>query len=736
MAVTAHPAAQPGEQIFITTCAHNCGGRCVVRAHVQDGRLVRISTDNTPWNDEQPPLRACGRGFAGADRVNRSDRLLYPLVRSGPRGNGEFRRASWDEALELAASEIRRIVDTYGPTAIADLSRSGSTSMLHNRGAVGRLLNMLGGCTDLWGNLSNEAEIFAIKHTFGVGAEFKATGREGQDYLNSRLIVMWGWSPADGTFGTNTTQWLHRARQAGVRIVTINPRLSRSLKNLSDEHYFIRPATDTALALAIAYVILRDGLQDQAFLDRYTIGFDEAHLPDGAPAGASFREYVEGLSDGVPKTPAWAAPITGIPAERIEQLAREIGSTRPMALHAGYAPGRTFGGEQFHRAVFTLAAMTGNIGRPGGNSGSSGGAKFVRMGRLPTGKNPAGVQVNITQMADAILQGRAGGWPSDIKMVYSACGNLLNQIANVHRSVEAFMSLEFVLMHEQFITPMARYADVLLPATTGFERNDVHVPWTHSGHFAIYMQKAIEPMGETRNDLDICAALAERLGLEGFNPKTEDEWLREIVADSEIEDYDEFKAKGVARLAPPAHRIAFAEQVLDPERHPFNTPSGKIEIYSTWLGEHPDPYGLGWVPPVPTWVPPNEGLHEPHAARYPLQLCTPHSRARTHSIHANQEMLHKLDPQHVWINPADAAARGIHDGDPARIFNDRGVVEIPAHVTDAMAPGVVAFCEGAWFQPDERGVDIAGCPNTLSLNQPSASGSSTYNSCLVEVARA
>lgn len=734
MATTALPVALPGETVFTTTCAHNCGGRCVVRAHVKDGKLVRISTDDAPWDDDLPPLRACGRGFASVDRVNRADRLLYPLLRVGSRGSGEFRRVSWDEALERVASEMLRIRDAYGPAAIADFSRSGSTSMLHNRGVVARLLNLLGGHTELWGNLSNEAEIFAIKHTFGVGADYKATGREGQDYLNSKLIVMWGWAPADGTFGTNTTQWLHRARQAGVKIITINPRFSRSLRNLSDQHLFVRPATDTALALAIAYVIVREGLQDQDFLDRYTGGFDEAHLPPGAPAGGSFRTYLEGKADGVPKTSAWAASITGLPAKTIEALALELGTTRPMALHAGYAPGRTFGGEQFHRAVFTLAAMTGNIGRPGGNSGSSGGAKYVRMGKLPTGQNPAEVGINVTHLAEAILEGRAGGWPSDIKMVYSACGNLFNQVANVNRTVEAFQELESVVVHEQFMTPLARHADVLLPATTGFERNDVHVPWTHAGHYAIYMQKAIEPMGECRDDLAICAALAERLGIEGYNPKTEDEWLREIVAQSEVDDYDEFRAKGVARLPVPEHKIAFAGQILDPEHHPFKTPTGKIEIYSTWIAEHPDPYGLGYVPPIPTWIPPREGRHEPRAVQYPLQLCTPHSRARTHSIHHNQELLHKLDPQQVWISPADAAARGIRDGDEVRVFNDRGTVRIRAHVSDAMMPGVVALSEGAWFDPDETGADRGGNPNVLNLNQPSACGSSTYNSCLVEVA--
>ena len=721
------------EQVFSSTCAHNCGGRCVVRAHVRDGRIVRISTDESPWTPELPPLRACGRGFAAADRVYHPDRLLHPMRRVGPRGEGRFEQVSWGEALDEVASQMLRIRDTYGPAAILDTSRTGSTAMLHSRAVVARLLNLFGGCTELWGSLSNEAEIFAIDYTFGVKEEFKATGREGSDYANSKLIVMWGWSPADGTFGTNTTQWLHRAQQAGVKIVSVNPRRSESLARLAERNYPIRPGTDTAMLLAMAYVILSEGLHDQAFLDRYTLGFDSAHLPPEAPPNADFRSYLEGRVDGVPKTPRWAAEICGIPAEDIAALAREYATSKPAALHTGYAPGRTAAGEQFHRAIYTLAAMTGNIGKPGGNTGSSGGAKFVRMGKLPTGKNPAGARINSTQMADAILRGKAGGYPSDIKMVYSACGNLLNQIANVNRNVEAFERLEFVVVHDHFVTPTARFADILLPAAMSFERNDIHVPWSMAGHYALFMQKAVEPLGECRTDYEICADLAKRLGIEGYDEKGEDGWLREFVAKSDVEDYEAFKTTGVARLPAPEHAVAFAEQIADPDGHPFATPSGKIEIYSTRLAARPDPCGLGPIPPIPTWVDPFEGVTDPRRARFPLQLITPQSRARTHSTHANQEMLHRLDPPGAWINPADAGPRGIQDGQSVRIFNDRGALVLPAVVTENVAVGVISITEGRWWQPDDDGLDLGGNPNTVSLDRPSACGATTYNTCLIEV---
>ena len=731
MAVGEPIRTEAEEQVFTSTCAHNCGGRCIVRAHVRDGRIVRISSDESPWTPELPPLRACGRGFAAADRVNHPDRLMYPQRRVGARGEGRFERCTWDEALDLTAEQMLRIREQYGAAAIMDCSRTGSTTVLHSRATVGRLLNLFGGCTQLWGSLSNEAEIFGVKHTFGID-DPKATGREGRDYVNSKLIVMWGWGPADGTFGTNTVQWLNRAKQAGVKIVSVNPRRSPSLARLAERNYPIRPGTDTAMLLAMAWTILAENLHDQDFLDRYTLGFDAAHLPPVAKPCSDFRSYVEGLADGVPKTPRWAEPICGIPAEEIADFAREYATSRPAALHTGYAPGRTAAGEQFHRAAYTLAAMTGQIGIPGGNCGSSGGAKYVHMGKLPTGRNPSGARINSSQMADAILKGRAGGYPADVKMVYSACGDLLNQIGNLNKSVEAFGQLEFMVVQDHFVTPTARFADVLLPAASSFERNDVHVPWSHAGHYAIFMQKAVEPPGECRTDYDICAELARRLGVEGYDAKSEDEWLREFVGQSEIEDYDAFKASGVARLPAPEHAVAFAEQIADPDNHPFPTPSGKIEIYSTTLATNPDPYGLGRISPIPTWIDPFEGVSDPLRERYPLQLVTPHSKARTHSTHANQRMLHKLDPAGVWLHPDDAAARGIADGQQVRVFNDRGALVLPAVVTDAMARGVASITEGTWWQPDADGLDRGGNPNVLNVDRPSACGATTYNSCLVE----
>jgi anaerobic dimethyl sulfoxide reductase subunit A len=244
------------------------------------------------------------------------------------------------------------------------------------------------------------------------------------------------------------------------------------------------------------------------------------------------------------------------------------------------------------------------------------------------------------------------------------------------------------------------------------------------------MAKAVEPMYECRNDIDIFAALATRLGIDGYNDQTEEAWLREFTAGT-IDDFDAFRENGVARLPPPDDAVAFASFIRDPDRHPLATPSGRIEIYSTTLGEQPDPYGLGPISAIPTWVPPPEA-----DARYPLALCSPKSRARTHSVHGNQPVLARIDADDLWIHPDDASPRGIRDGDPVRVLNDHGATLLPAKVTTRIAPGVVSIKEGAWFTPATDGTDTAGCANVLSADRSAACGATTYNTNRVEVERA
>jgi anaerobic dimethyl sulfoxide reductase subunit A len=714
-------AAKPGETVVTTTCGHNCGGRCVVNAHVRDGRIVHISTDARRWNPEHPPLPACARGVGQIERTYHPDRLKYPMRRSGPRGSGQYERITWDEALDTVAREMLRIRQTYGNAAILDASRTGSQSMLHGRVAAQRFLHMFGGCTELWSNMSAEAEVFAVRITYGEN-DYKSAGREPADFVNSKLILMWGWSPGDGTFGTGTMQYLKHARKHGTRIICVDPRITMTSRQLADEHVFIRPSTDAAALIAMAYVIITANLHDHAYCDRYVHGLNEGEVPPGA----SYSTYLLGLNDGQPKTPEWAASITGIPAERIRRLAIEFASARPAAIQAGYAAGRTAYGEQFHRAAYALAAITGNVGVSGGNSGVSNGATGrAGIKTLPIGKNPIDAKVASPLLADLLARGRAGGYPADIRMIYSSGGDLFNQCPNTGKIAASLDKVEFIVAQDHFLTPTARLADIILPATTFWERNDVHTPWAGAGHYAIYMRQAIAPMYQCRNDIDIFDDLSRRVGINGYNGKSESQWLRELTADA-VDDFETFAEQGVARFPPPRDAVAFARQIRDQQK--FSTPSGKIEVYSNILAANPNPYGLGVIPPIPTWFAPDNNNE-----RFPLSLCTPKSRARTHSIHGNQPGLARVDPDTIWLHPDDASVRGITDGQRVRVFNDVGATVLPAQVTDRIAPGVVSIKEGAWYTPGADGTDSQGCANVLTTDRAAPCGATTYNTNRVQV---
>jgi anaerobic dimethyl sulfoxide reductase subunit A len=254
-----------------------------------------------------------------------------------------------------------------------------------------------------------------------------------------------------------------------------------------------------------------------------------------------------------------------MPAETIRRLAIEFATTKPAALHCGYAPGRTAYGEQFHRAAYALAAITGNVGIVGGNSGISNGATGrAGIGSLPAGTNPIDSKVSTPLLADLLARSKADGYPADIRMIYSANGDLFNQAPNANKVAASLDGVELIVVQDHFLTPTARHADIVLPATTFWERNDVHTPWAGAGHYAIYMKQAIQPMYECRNDMDIFADLAARLGINDYHEKTEEQWLRELTADA-VDDFDAFAANGVARFAPPRDAVVFAAQIRDPD---------------------------------------------------------------------------------------------------------------------------------------------------------------------------
>ncbi|MFX0030596.1 MAG: molybdopterin-dependent oxidoreductase, partial [Candidatus Hermodarchaeota archaeon] len=657
-------------KIINTGCCHDCGGRCTLKAHVKDGKIIRFETDN----GDDPQLRACLRGRAYRQKVYHPDRLKYPMRRIGERGEGKFERISWDEALDIVSNKLKEIKEKYGNSSILLVPGAGNQGMLHGVLPVGLMLNQFGGFTRMWGIPSYEGALFASMATYGT----MMTGNAREDLLNSKLIIMWGWNPANTIWDPGTPLMLAKAREKGIKIINIDPIFTDSAAVLADKWIPIRPGTDTAMLLAMANVIITEELQDQNFIDKYTIGFDK------------LKVYVLGEEDNTPKTPQWAEEITKVPAETIINIAREYAQNRPAALMAGWGPARTAMGEQYSRAANVLCAITGNIGINGGYASGFMRAYYSRetvlsgrkkssgpiseeerkemtkkrtprgnpvdwnapprkdsLYKLMGGTNPASTRIHFNDYYDAILQGRKGGYPADLKMAYIVAENRLNQYCNVNKGIEALKSLEFIVVHEQFMTPTAKFADILLPVNTFMERNDIAVPWLGSPYY-IYLNKAIDSLYESKSDPEICRELCRRLGIDpGLLNLPEDQILR-IFSNprKDIKSYEQMKRDGFYKVRVEEPFVAFKEQINDPENNPFPTLSGKIEIYCEHIAE----LNIPNMPPIPKYLSHEEHYDAPLAKKYPLQLLTPHNKRRTHSSLSMIPWLEEVEPHMVWIN--------------------------------------------------------------------------------------
>ncbi|MFX0006722.1 MAG: molybdopterin-dependent oxidoreductase [Candidatus Hermodarchaeota archaeon] len=738
-------------KIIKTGCCHDCGGRCILRAHVRNGKIIRIETDN----GEEPQLRACLRGRAYKQRVYSDERLKHPLRRVSERGEGIFEEISWDEAFDEVASKIKEIKKNYGNSAILLVPGGGNQGMLHGIVPHALMLHQIGGYTRMWGAPSYEGALFASMATYGT----IMTGNAREDLLNSKLIILWGWNPANTIWDPGTSLWLVKAREKGIKIITVDPIFTDSAAILADEWIPIRPGTDTAMLLAMTYVIITENLHDKNFINKITVGFD------------IYKKYVLGEEDGEPKTPEWAEKITKVPARKILTLAREYASNKPASLIAGWGPARTMFGEQYSRAANILCTITGNIGINGGYASGfmrayysreriiTGGEKKIgpinsndkkpkklriqdnpvdfnakprreSLYKLRGGTNPANTRIHYNDYYNAILKGRKGGYPADIKMAYIVGTNRLNQFSNVNRGIKALKSLEFIVIFEQFMTPTAQLADIVLPVNTFMERNDIAVPWLGAPYY-IYLNKAIDSIYESKSDLEICNELSKKLGIkESILYLQEDQILRLLSAPrKEIKSYNKFKKDGYYKVKVEEPFIAFKEQIKDPENNPFPTLSGKIEIYCEHIAEKKNPL----MPPIPKYMTHDEHYNSPLAQKYPLQLLTPHNKRRTHSSLNNIPWLEEVETHSVWINSVDALKRNITHEDIVDIFNDRGRVRIPAKVTERIIPGAVCIHQGAWYNPNKEGIDLGGCANVLTNDIYSPGGAFPMNSSLVEI---
>lgn len=770
------PAA--ADQFIWSACTVNCGSRCPLRLQVHDGTIIRVLPDDTGTNDlGSQQVRACVRGRSIRHRIYNPDRLKQPMKRKAgtKRGEGQWETISWEQALDEIAEKMKEIKSKYGNEAIyinygtGTLGSTMARSWPPDETPFARLMNTWGGYLDHYSDYSTTEITSAYPYFYGTWYSSNSL----DDAKNSKLQVMFGNNPLETRMSggglTFVTQQTKKA--SGVRTIIIDPRYSETATLLADQWVPLRPGTDAALVAGMIHEMLAGKLQDQAFLDKYCVGFDEHTLPDGVPANSSYRSYIEGKGpDGIEKTPEWAADITGVPAQQIRQLAREIAQAKPCAITQGWGPQRHANGEHSARSIFLLACVTGNVGVPGGGIGAREAAPGLPFSSpFNSGlKNPSMKLISVFSWLDAVDHGEqmdtfnAGvldkvapgvrwmktpidenGEPTNtkletpIKMVWQYAGNsIVNQTGDNNGSVAILQDetkAELIVTCDIQYTVSARYSDYILPGTSAAEEDDIH-PGENAGPMAygIVSTKAIEPLYECRTIYDICVELSKRLGTEqAFTEgKTREDWLRASIeetraADPSLPDYDAWKKMGLFRKnAGPV--VALAEFRADPAANPLPTPSGKIEIYSDQLRRMAEKWQFGVfrpelegdrLVPLPEYVETWEGPIEARTSeKYPLQVIGHHFKGRTHSTYGNVDWMKEAHHQTVWINSLDASARGIANGDQVFVYNDRGTVRLEARVTERIMPGVISIPQGAWFDPQP--VSVVKPPSGANPDHP------------------
>jgi anaerobic dimethyl sulfoxide reductase subunit A len=689
-------------------CGKDCGGNaCPLMAEVQDGRVLRV--ESNPLAGRFP--RPCRRGFDSPLEQNAPDRLLAPLVRSGPRGSGRFRTVGWEEALKITADALEEIRGRHGATAVACAGSAGTTGALHFTGALlARFLDMYGGTTRLAGGYSQAAMQFVLPYV--LGADWTRAGFDPATMRHSRMIILWGANVLETRQGADVPRQVMEARRRGAQVVVIDPRRTVTVKRASTWWIPCRPGTDAALMHAILHVLCSRNLVDRSFVAAHAAGFD------------ALERYVRGLDDRVPKSPDWASARCGVAAGEIVRFALAYAASRPALLLPGLSIQRVFAGEDPSRLAVALQAATGNFGVRGGSTGAPNHMlPSPRVGRLPVPGRAPQPSIPSVRLPDAILQGTGGGYPTDIHALYALGSNVINQGSDIRKNIAAFQKLDFAVTHSIFMTPTAKYCDVVFPAATAFEKEDIGIPW--SGNYLLYKPRVVEPAGQARSDYDALCDLADRMGFASdfSEGRTAAQWIQHFIEESEIPDRAEFRRSGVY-AAPENERVGLEDFSRDPASHPLGTPSGKIEITSArYLAE------TGFSP-FPAWQEP------PRSDQHPLRLVTPKSRHFTHSQGRNIRELRERAAHALEMNPGDAFLRGLREGDLATVFNSAGETRVPVHLSDDVIPGVVSLIEGAWVQLDEGGADLGGSANMLTTTEGSAPGTAPImHGVMVEVRR-
>ena len=731
---------------------------------VKNGRLTALN----PFSHDRDPSPI---GPSIIDLLEDPTRITKPAVREswlrgGPgtathkRGSERFITLSWDEAEKLVADELKRVIKNKGNQAIYAGSYGWASAgrFHHAQSQVHRFLNSIGGYTSSKNTYSYAAAEVIIPHVLGGNLMELLTLQTSWKSVceNTQLMVAFGGLPAFNSQISNGGTGAHiqrlgviEAAAAGTKFVNLSPRRSDVKSDIDEVWYKLRPNTDVAVMLAMAYQLLTEDLHDDYFLKKYTVGFEK------------FQAYLLGQKDGVPKTPAWAADISGTVEEDIIALTREMAKKRTM-LTVSWSLTRQQHGEQPFWAVTALAAMLGQMGKPGGGvaygytiTNYLGNNVFkMPYAPLPQGKNSITDFIPVARVSDMLLNpgqkfdydGREYTYP-DIDMIYWAGGNPFHHHQDLARLRKAWEKPSTVIVNEWCWNALARHADIILPCTTTLERQDIGM--TPRDPFVISMDKAIEPVGEARNDYDIFAGIARCMDTEDSftEGRSAEDWQKWIWEQSReraeklnvlMPDYESFREAGFYKSPDlKEDRIFLSDFFEDPDKNPLGTPSGKIEIFSETI----DSFNYEDCPGHPTWMEPTEWLGAKEKA-HPLHIISNQPKTKLHSQMDNGTLSSSIKikgHQPLEMNPDDAKSRGITQGDIVRVFNGRGSCLCGVNITTDVMPGVVIISTGSWYDPAERDDPKSMCkhgnPNVLSpdIGTSKLGQGPAAHSCLAEI---
>nr|WP_313775339.1 molybdopterin-dependent oxidoreductase [Mycobacterium sp.] len=729
------------------------------RADVRAGEITAV----TPAAGDADPSPLLGN-LPGS--IRHRSRVTGPVVRRGwlrdgpgpndRRGADEFVAVSWDELTELLAGELRRVIDTHGNEAIYGGSYGWASAgrFHHAQSQVHRFLKLLGGYTSSRHSYSLGATGAIMPRVVGTHDDlFKRSTQWDVIVEHTDLLVAFGGLALKntginhgGTTAHPARAALHLFRERGGRIVSFSP-LRDDVDGECDWHAPV-PGTDVAIMLAMAHVLATEGLADREFLDSYCIGYEV------------FERYVLGTDDGVPKSPSWASAISGLPAEDITALARRMAAGRTLVT-VSWSLQRIRHGEQAPWMGLTLAAMLGQIGLPGGGFGHGYGSMNElglaplrhRLPVFPQSHNPVSTFIPVAAVSDMLLHpGREYDYNGlrltfpDIRLVYWAGGNPFHHHQNIPRLRRALARPDTIVVHDPYWTAMAKHADIVVPSTTAYEREDFS--GSHNDPLLVAMPALTQPYAQSRDDYTAFATLAERLGVgEQFTEgRTARQWLTHMYekwsasVDFAAPSFDQFWADGQLRLPTEPGLTLLADFRADPYTHRLTTPSGRIEIFSADIASFGYTDCLGH----PAWFEPTEWLGGERATVYPLHLIANQPASRLHSqldggATSQQSKVAGREP--IRMHLVDAAARGLVGGDVVRVFNDRGACLAGVIIDDRLRPQVVQLSTGAWFDPLDPGnadsMCVHGNPNVLTddIGTSSLARGCTGAHVLVQVAR-